>query len=132
MRSGTTWRSAVLASLALLMSGQLCMLTTCVPRLGRSRVAAHACCRALPAPASRAPAPHAPGSMPCDMMLHAAAAPVLPQATPYALPAALAIAATAALAPPARAAAPVAEVATGPPLKRLSPAPAGLRAPPQA
>ncbi|HEY6196507.1 MAG TPA: hypothetical protein VI504_15865, partial [Candidatus Eisenbacteria bacterium] len=99
MRSGTTWRSAVLASLALLMSGQLCMLTTCVPRLGHARVTTHACCRALPASPMPVPASHVPGAMPCDIVLHAASAPLLPPATPSAIPTALALAATSALAP---------------------------------
>ena len=131
MRSGTLWQSAVLASLALLMSGQLCMVTTCVPRLHRQHgVATHACCRATSSAPDRSSQP--PGSMPCDMMLHAASAPDLAAATPLSLPAALVVAAAATLAPPAPVPVPFAETGTGPPLERLSPAPAGLRAPPQA
>lgn len=37
MRIGKPWWLAVLASLVLLMSGQLCMLTTCLPRLTQLR-----------------------------------------------------------------------------------------------
>src|SRR5262245_19755302 len=68
MRVGTLWRVAVLASLALLVSSQLCMLTTCVPRLTSSRSAsAHACCRAAPTGAQGpVRAPMVPGAMPCD------------------------------------------------------------------
>lgn len=47
MRVGTAWRLTVLASLALLLSGQLCMLTTCLPRLiQRHPGVADACRRA--------------------------------------------------------------------------------------
>ena len=122
MRFGTLWRVAVLASLALLVSGQLCMLTTCVPRLIHTRVAAHACCRAK--------APAAPSDMPCGLAMHLAGAPVLSspeiaQTSPFPMFAAL-------LAPPARVNAPRAPIDTGPPVDRQRSAPAGLRAPPQA
>src|SRR5689334_6939027 len=76
MRFGTLWRVAVLASLALLVSGQLCMLTTCVPRLAPRHAAAHACCRALPT-GGAAKSPESPEAMPCSMALHVADAPVL-------------------------------------------------------
>jgi hypothetical protein len=133
MRSGTLWQSAVLASLALLTSGQLCMLTTCVPRLHNADASAqHACCRATPERSAPAKSQHAPGTMPCDVMLHAATAPILDSASPLTMPAALLAAAASTLAPPAHVTAPFAETDTGPPLARLSPAPAGVRAPPQA
>ena len=135
MRFGTLWRLAVLASLALLVSGQLCMLTTCVPRLTSVHAAAHACCRGLPVgPTTDAPAraPVGASGMPCTLAMDTAAAPSL------ALP--LAVAATPAtlesspelLAPLARVGLPRAPTDTGPPLDRHSPASAGLRAPPQA
>src|SRR5438067_13797428 len=131
MRSGMPWRTAVLASLALLLTGQLCMLTTCVPRLLRQRgVSAHACCRTTPVAPARSSS--SPGPMPCDTMLHGATAPSLAAATPLSLPAALAVAAAVMPAPPAHVAAPFGETDTGPPHERLSPAPAGARAPPQA
>lgn len=131
MRFGTAWRLAVLASLALLVSGQLCMLTTCLPRLHQAagRAAVHACCRAS---ASAQTPPSSPtGPMPCDMALHGASAPVLDAAAPAALPAALIAAAAITLAPPAQVVLPAAAADTGPPLDRLLPAPAGERAPPQ-
>ena len=79
MRVGTLWQVAVLASLALLASGQLCMLTTCVPRLSPRHAIDHSCCRALPGAAASGPArgPAAPGGMPCDQVMHTAAAPTL-------------------------------------------------------
>ena len=132
MRSGRLWQSAVLASLALLMSGQLCMLTTCVPRLQHMHSAAHACCRATPAPSCPTRSSQAPGAMPCDVQLQVATAPVLAAATPSAAPAAPLFTSAITLAPPARVAAPFAATDTGPPLERRSPAPAGVRAPPQA
>lgn len=133
MRFGTMWRSAVLASVTLLVSGQLCMLTTCVPRLRVPHASAHACCRATPGPAApAAPAHERAGAMPCDIMLHGTAAPVLASASPAALPVALVLAATAALAPPTRLAAlPFVGAESGPPHERTTPAPAGPRAPPQ-
>jgi len=137
MRFGTLWRMSVLASLALLMSGQLCMLTTCVPRLTPFHAARHACCRVVPldrSPDHRVPSP---GAMPCDQVMHATAAPVL--ALPLACsgfgPGAGALDATIApnllLAAPACVSAPRALADTGPPLGRPGPASAGLRAPPQ-
>jgi len=136
MRVGTLWRVAVLASLALLVSGQLCMLTTCVPRLTPSHSAAHACCRALPeagatsAP-TRAPVPSA--AMPCSQVMHTADAPLLslPNASVGPVPLHF-TAAAALLAPPARVHVPRAPIDTGPPVDRHRSAPAGLRAPPRA
>jgi len=129
VRVGTLWRVAVLASLALLVSGQLCMLTTCVPRLTPHHAAAHACCRALPSGgAARAPAESR--GMPCSLALHVTDAPALslptastapPQSSPVA----------ALLAPPVRVGVPRAPIDTGPPVDRQRSAPAGLRAPPQ-
>ena len=133
MRSGMQWRSAVLASLALLMSGQLCMLTTCVRRMQHANMSSqHACCRATPDSSAPARSQPTPGTMPCDVMLDGVSAPVLAAAAPLALPASLLVLAAATLAPPARVTAPLAEADTGPPHERISPAPAGLRAPPQA
>src|SRR6185369_8298594 len=137
MRVGTLWRVAVLASLALLVSGQLCMLTTCVPRLtSLHRSAAHACCRALPTGGAPGPAraPVVPGAMPCDQVMHLAGAPTLsqPLATPAPLHFAAFAAASALLAPPARVSVPRVPIDTGPPVDRLRSAPADLRAPPQA
>lgn len=136
MRLGHSWRAAVLASLAVLVSGQLCMLTTCVPRLTHPRAsAAHACCRAS-VPASNtsadAEAPESSGAMPCNMALHQVSAPALDAAAPATLPVALHVTAALTLAPPACVAIPASTADTGPPLDRLSPAPAGLRAPPAA
>ena len=139
VRVGTLWRVAVLASLALLVSGQLCMLTTCVPRLtSLPRSAAHACCRALPTGGAPGPAqaPVVPGAMPCDQFMHLAGAPTLSQplacVTPAPLPFAAFAAASALLAPPARVSVPRVPIDTGPPVDRLRSAPADLRAPPQA
>src|SRR6266487_3058338 len=115
MRSGTPWRLAVLASLALMLSGQLCMLTTCVPRLTHLRSAAHSCCRATPAPSAPAQPLQAPGAMPCDILLHGADGPSLAAASPLSMPAALVPAASSMLAPPARVAPPVADADTGAP-----------------
>ena len=137
MRVGTLWRVAVLASLALHVSGQLCMLTTCVPRLTSSHTAAaHACCRALPAGGATGPAkaPVVPGAMPCDQAMHVADAPTLSQ--PLACVALAPLhdfaAFAAQLAPPARVSVPRAPIDTGPPVDRQRSAPPGLRAPPQA
>jgi hypothetical protein len=134
MRSGTLWHSAVLSALALLMSGQLCMVTTCVPRMHREHALGvrHACCRATPESGSPGKARSLPGAMPCDVMLHAAVAPVLTGALPLTAPAALTAEASATLDPPADKAAPFAEADTGRRLERHSPAAAGLRAPPRA
>lgn len=132
MRSGTAWRIAVLASLALLVSGQLCMLTTCLPRLHSSRnmAAAHACCRG---PAAGRSAPQAPVSateMPCSVSLTSVSAPVLDGAMPSMVPAALLVAATVQLAPPTGLSVPAFATDTGPPPEHTQPATAGLRAPP--
>ena len=138
MRVGMLWRVAVLASLALHVSGQLCMLTTCVPRLTSSHTAAaHACCRALPAggASGQAKAPVVPGAMPCDQAMHVADAPTLsqPLACVDTAPLHYYFAAFAALlAPPARASVPRAPIDTGPTVDWQKSAPAGLRAPPQA
>ena len=137
MRIGTLWRMSVLASLALLVSGQLCMLTTCVPRLTPPHAARHACCRVVPLDRSHDRSVPSSGAMPCDQAMHATAAPVL--ALPLACsgfgtagggPVAT-IAASALVARPLVEGAPRALADTGPPLGRLKPAPAGLRAPPQ-
>ena len=135
MRVGTLWRVAVLASLAFLVSGQLCMLTTCVPRLTPRHAAAHACCRALPADGTAsgpAKAPVTPGAMPCDLSMHTADAPALSLPLASVAPASLLVAPAALLAPPARVSVPRAPIDTGPPVDRQRSAPAGLRAPPQA
>jgi hypothetical protein len=133
MRFGTPWRLAVLASLAILSSGQLCMITTCVPRLQHAHaVSQHACCRVMPESPAPAKSQRSAGTMPCDVVLHAASAPVLDSALPLVAAVALWAAAAPTLAPPARERAPRLEADTGPPLERLSPAPAGVRAPPQA
>ena len=129
VRNGTLWRVAVLASLALLVSAQLCMLTTCVPRLTPRHAAAHACCRALPG-GGAAKTPAASGAMPCDIALHVTGAPAL--ALPNLVQASLHSACAALLAPPARVCIPRAPIDTGPPVDRQRSAPAGLRAPPQA
>lgn len=134
MRTSWMWRSAVLAATALLMSGQLCMLTTCVPRLQHvSAAQAHACCHAVPA--SDAPTPSAPvplGAMPCDQSLNLAGGPTLDAPAPAALP--LAIAADVAMS--AMEIAPIErtpiERDTGPTPGRDTHAPTGLRAPPRA
>jgi hypothetical protein len=134
MRFGTLWRVAVLASLALLVSGQLCMLTTCVPRLTPRHAASHACCRALPTggTASGAAKTPAEASMPCGLAMHTAAAPglSLPLESTAALLSFQDLAAL--LLPPARVDTPRAPIDTGPPVDRHRSAPAGLRAPPQA
>lgn len=133
MRVGTAWRLTVLASLALLLSGQLCMLTTCLPRLTHHRAsAAHACCRVGGPDATSAAGaalPEPAGAMPCNMALTSVTAPELSVLAPATLPLAL-LAAAVLLLPPASVSMPVAAADTGPPLDRLSPAPAGLRAPP--
>jgi hypothetical protein len=125
------WSSAVLASLALLLSSQLCMLTTCVPRLRAARPQAHACCHA--APGSESPAPSTPtGAMPCDQSVNLAAAPTLDAPAPLATP--VALVAEILLAPATLDV--VAFVAperdTGPTAGVHAPAPTGLRAPPRA
>jgi hypothetical protein len=133
MRSGALWRLAVLSSLAILTSGQLCMVTTCVPSLQHAHAGTqHACCRATPTTPGPAKSQRSAGTMPCDVVLHAASAPVLDSALPLAAAGAVWAAVAPTLAPPVHARAPRFEADTGPPLARLSPAPAGVRAPPQA
>ena len=135
MRFGRLWRVAVLASLALLVSGQLCMLTTCVPRLGPRHAVAHACCRVLPmgrAASGSAKTPAATGAMPCDQAMHTAGGPALSLPLASVPPISLLVTSAALLLPPARVSAPRAPTDTGPSLGRQRSAPAGLRAPPQA
>lgn len=132
MRIGPLWRSAVLASLALLASGQLCMLTTCVPRLTPHHAPVHACCHALPSQQSPAPAPASSAGMPCSLAMHSAAAPTLESPPASIVPAALLEASASLLAPPVRGSAPRAPLDTGPAPDRYRSAPADLRAPPQA
>lgn len=133
MRLGHAWRAAVLASLALLVSGQLCMITTCVPRLVRvaeGAHAAHACCGSegrAATPSAPMPAGHA---MPCDQQIPTVDAPSLDH-----VPASIPVAVLPFVVTPADAPAPVhafLEVDdVGPPHERTLPATAGLRAPPQ-
>lgn len=133
MRSGTLWGSAVLASLALLVSGQLCMVTTCVPRLQRLNAeTAAACCHALPSGAADAPAPMPSGAMPCAQSMQSAAAPTLDAPAPVVAQCAIlsSIALASELADAVEPA-PI-ERDTGPQPGVHSPAPAGLRAPPRA
>ncbi len=133
MRLGHAWRAAVLASLALLVSGQLCMITTCVPRLIRLAQgghAAHACC----GNAGRAQSPASPRStshaMPCDQQLQSVSAPVLDDAIATALVAVVPYVVTP-LDAPSLVCACIELDDTGPPQERSLPATAGLRAPPQ-
>jgi hypothetical protein len=135
MRDGWLWRVAAVASMVLLASGQLCMLTTCVPRLTPQHVATHACCRALPdggAASGPMRAPAAAGVMPCDQVMHTADAPALSLPLASTPLVALFIDSAALLAPPARVSVPRAPIDTGPPADRHRLAPASLRAPPQA
>lgn len=137
MRFGAHMRLTAIASLSLLLSGQLCMLTTCVPRLrALAAGSAHACCHALPgghAPSvpDRGPAPTGPpaGAMPCDQASSLADAPTL--AAPQLL---AVVPAWVPVNEPTRILLPVAlqqrECDTGPVPGRHSPAPSGLRAPP--
>jgi hypothetical protein len=138
MRFGAPRHLAVLASLSLLVSGQLCMLTTCVPRLREAGAASvHACCRTDPtqgAAASSEPArPSAPrGSMPCDQFSSFADAPTLPAPEPLAcVPAGDLETAPAPATPPVLERM-VREHDAGPLPGRDGPATAGLRAPPLA
>jgi hypothetical protein len=133
MRSGTIWGGAVLASLALLVSGQLCMVTTCVPRLQRPTAhAASTCCHAAPSGEANAPAPMPSTAMPCGQALQLASAPMLdaplPAATTHATAHEIAVE------PEVLEAIEVAPVErdTGPGPGVHSPAPTGLRAPPRA
>ena len=132
MRIGTLRRIAVLASLALMTSSQLCMLTTCVPRLTQLHAAVHACCRATPAPAAKGSPPSVPGTMPCDIALNLAVAPTLEGPSVATLPAAALVPAAVLPAPIIAVTVPATHDDTGPPLARTSPASAGLRAPPLA
>jgi hypothetical protein len=132
MRSGTLWGSAVLASLALLMSGLLCMVTTCVPRLQRLNAeTAATCCHALPSDEADAPAPMPSGAMPCAQSMQLAAAPTLDAPAPAVLCAVLSSVVLASAPADAIEPAPI-ERDTGPTPGVHSPAPAGLRAPPRA
>ena len=135
MRPSGLWRATALAAALLLTSGQLCMLTTCVPRLQRASAAqAHACCHAAPGSATssapRAPAPM--GAMPCDQSLNLAGSPTLQVPAVSVLP--LAIAAD--IASSATESTPIVlepiERDTGPSPGRHTPAATGLRAPPRA
>jgi len=128
MRIGGMWRLAVLASLALLVSGQLCMLTTCVPRLTHLRTAAHGCC-STPARAGAPAAPAPAGAMPCDQLVSLADTPTLDAPLPV-LAAAFEAVELVVLEAPAPAIAAARECDTGPPPGRTGPAPTGLRAPP--
>ncbi len=131
MRFGTLWRFAVLASLALLMSGQLCMITTCVPRLNHlPDRTAHACCHGVPT--SDAPAPAAPSSaMPCDQQLSLADVPSLAAPIPLEMPVAwIADATLATTQREPQALAPI-ERDTGPGPEAQLPTPTGPRAPPR-
>ena len=128
MRIGGMWRFAVLASLALLASGQLCMLTTCVPRLTHLRTAAHGCC-STPARADAPAAPAPAGAMPCDQHLSLAGAPTFDAPLPV-LAVVFETAERELLEVPAPALAAARECDTGPPPGRTGPAPTGLRAPP--
>ncbi len=132
MRFGTPWRFAVLASLTLLMSGQLCMLTTCVPRLTHLRnETAHVCC--CTAPSTDAPvAPIPAGAMPCEQQLSFADAPTLLAPQPLAAPTALAVEPALSLVPPVWVASAERDLDTGPAPAVHRFAPSGLRAPPRA
>lgn len=128
MRLGLTWRVSVFVSLLLLLSGQFCMLTTCLPRMARAQGAAHACCHAERNTPARTPA--STSAMPCgqsvvltDVGVHEAPAPIVQTLACFV---ALPQAPTPALRTVARAI-----DDDGPPLAQTSPATAGLRAPPQ-
>jgi hypothetical protein len=132
MRFGVIGRLAVLASLSLLVSGQLCMLTTCVPRLREAgSAAAHACCTAAPAAESAGTPERVPlGAMPCDQLSSLAEVPTLtPPAAVEAAPA-CDVGPVPPLAPPLAVGRLERERDTGPRPGVESPAPAGLRAPP--
>ena len=124
MRIGKPWRLGVLVTLLFLLSGQFCMLTTCLPRLARQHAAAHACC-----PGHRGSSEPS-GSMPC-------AQPLVLSATASEVAAPLPVTVLATLVGCLEAPAPshversplVGE--TGPPHTWTSCAPSGLRAPPQ-
>lgn len=135
MKPSGMWRTTVLGAALLLASGQLCMLTTCVPRLQRASAGgAHACCHATPgsdaSSTPRAPAPT--GAMPCDESLNLTGSPTLDAPAVAVLP--LAIAAD--IASSVKESAPIVlepiERDTGPSPGRHTPAATGLRAPPRA
>ena len=128
MRIGGLWRLAVLASLALLMSGQICMLTTCVPRLAHLGTSSHGCC-STPRPADAPDAPAPAGAMPCDQLLSLAGAPTL-DAPLLVTVAAFDAAELIVLEAPVPAVVAAHECDTGPWPGRTGPAPTGLRAPP--
>jgi hypothetical protein len=136
MRFGTLRRIAVLASLSLFASGQLCMLTTCVPRLREAgAAAAHACCRTAPAQdAPGAPRPESPGAppgtMPCHQVSNLTDAPTLAAPEPLAAAPALATEPEPAAVPAPRIERPRSTHDTGLMPGRDGPATAGLRAPP--
>ena len=130
MRFGAAWRIAVLASLALLMSSQLCMLTTCLPRFHHQRRPAHAGGRVMPQPPMRAPT--ATGARACGTALDGPRVSALGAVMNGATPTALIVAAAVTLAPSAHEPLPVAVADSGPPPGRRRTAPAGQRAPPQA
>jgi hypothetical protein len=128
MRFGLSWRVTVFASLLLLLSGQVCMLTTCLPRMARAHAAAHACCHTEPTSPTPTPAPT--GAMPCGqsvVLLDAGSHDVAP---PIVQAIAWLVAPLAVPTPVVRAFA-FATRDNGPPLDRSQPATAGLRAPPQ-
>ena len=132
MRLGHAWRAAVLASLALLVSGQLCMITTCVPRLTRPSQGSHACCGT----SARATTPTAPmpatRSMPCDQQGHTVIAPALDAALAHVASDELPFLGTTIPSPP-QAQVSVADPgdAAGPPPADPALDPSGPRAPPQ-
>ncbi|MEY4071471.1 MAG: hypothetical protein RL721_2085 [Candidatus Eisenbacteria bacterium] len=131
MRFGTSWRPSVLVALALLVSGQFCMLTTCLPRLARANDAAHACCRASGRAESPAPVPTASHTMPCGQHLVTSDAPSVPDAPETSLVLATVLESPRVLASPVTGVV-YARADGGPPSDRGRTAPAGLRAPPAA
>jgi len=131
MRFGTPWRLAVLASVALLASGQLCMLTTCVPRLTRADAeTSHACCAGAPTP--EAPLPMPSGAMPCGQLVSLTDAPTLDHPSPIVMVIALATHEHDRIVPREDAAVAQIERDTGPAPGVHPTAPTGLRAPPRA
>lgn len=128
MRLGGLWRVTVLASLLLLLSGQFCMLTTCLPRMARAHATAHACCHTERSAPTPTPAPT--GAMPCGQSVVLLDANAHDAAPPIAQTIAWSVVAIV-IPTPALAAVTRADHDTGPPLARCAPATAGLRAPPQ-
>ncbi|MFM7230818.1 MAG: hypothetical protein ACKO3S_02420 [bacterium] len=131
MRFRLSWRPSVLVALALLVSGQFCMLTTCLPRLARASDTAHACCRASGRGETPAPAPTAAHTMPCGQHLVTSDAPSVPDAPETSLVLATVLEAPRVLASPVAGVA-FARADGGPPPEHGRTAPAGLRAPPAA